>query len=157
MQKIFIFLAIANLLICSPSSAQLPANPWDSAPNSNQTDSSWRGSAQHSKLEYTGEVTTYGKAQGQEMLAPEVNNHNMNVMIQHLRNLGYKIPESYDNKFTNFLQEYTQNLQTAYAGLGRQNNPIDSMFNGILDSLEHFTGLDAGNLMFNSINLIQKD
>lgn len=119
--------------------------------------SGWRGSGQFSKLGYKGEVTTYDKAYGQEMLAPEVNNENMNVMVQHLRNLGYNIPSSYDNKFSNFLQDYSADLRTAYSGLGRQNNPIDSMFNSIIDAFEHFTGLDTGNLLFNSIGLIQRD
>lgn len=117
----------------------------------------WRGSGKYGNQDYTGSVTTYGHAYGQEMLAPEVNNHNMNVMVQKLRDLGYKIPTSYDNGFTNFLSTYTNDLERAYSGLGRQNNPADTIFNGILDSFEHFTGLDAGNLMFNSINLIKQD
>ena len=66
--------------------------------------SDWRGSGKFGRLNYTGDVTTYGTAYGQEMLAPEVNQHNMNVMLQHLRELGYKIPESYDNKFGSFLE-----------------------------------------------------
>lgn len=117
----------------------------------------WRGSGKYGAQDYTGSVTTYGHAYGQEMLAPEVNNHNMNVMVQKLRDLGYKIPSSYDNGFSNFLDNYTNDLRRAYSGLGRQNNPADTVFNGILDSFEHFTGLDAGNLMFNSIDLIKRD
>lgn len=119
--------------------------------------SGWRGTGRFSQLGYTGEVTTYDKAQGQEMLAPEVNNHNMNAMIQHLRQLGYSIPSSYDDGFSNFLQDYTSELRNAYSGLGRQNNPFDTMFNSIIDAFENFTGLDVGNLMFNSIDLIQQD
>ncbi len=119
--------------------------------------SGWRGTGRFSQLGYTGEVTTYGKAQGQEMLAPEVNNHNMNVMIQHLRQLGYSIPASYDDGFNNFLQDYTSELRNAYSGLGRQNNPFDTMFNGMIDAFENFTGLDVSNIMFNSIDLIQQD
>ena len=128
------------------------------APVSNSsTSNGWRGSGQFSRLGYTGDVTTYDKAQGQEMLAPEVNNTNMNIMIQHLRNLGYTIPASYDNGFSNFLQDYTTELQNAYSGLGRQNNPFDTMFNSMIDAFEHFTNLDVGNLMFNSLNLIQRE
>ena len=118
---------------------------------------SWRGSGKYGNQNYTGSVTTYGRAYGQEMLAPEVNNNNMNIMVQKLRDLGYRIPASYDNGFTNFLSTYTNDLERAYGGLGRQNNPADTVFNGILDSFEHFTGLDAGNLMFNSIDLIKRD
>ena len=117
----------------------------------------WRGSGQHGKLDYTGEVTTYGTAFGQEMLAPEVNNHNMKVMLQHLRDLGYKIPESYDNRFGNFLQDYASDLRKAYSGLGHQNNPFDTMFSGFLDVVEDQSGLDMENLLFNSIDLMSRD
>lgn len=118
---------------------------------------SWRGSGQHGKLNYTGEVTTYGTAFGQEMLAPEVNNHNMKVMLQHLRDLGYKIPESYDNRFGNFLQDYASDLRKAYSGLGHQNNPFDTMFSGFLDVVEDQSGLDMENLLFNSFDLMSRD
>lgn len=125
-------------------------------PNNSSNSGNWRGSGQFGKLGYTGEVTTYGHAQGQQMLAPEVNNQNMNIMVQHLRNLGYKIPSSYDNGFSNFLQNYSADLRTAYSGLGRQHNPIDGMFSSIVGAFESFTGLDTGNLMFNSLDLIQR-
>lgn len=117
----------------------------------------WRGSGRYGKLNYTGEVTTYGTAFGQEMLAPEVNNHNMKVMLQHLRDLGYKIPDSYDDKFQNFTQDYARDLRKAYDGLGHQNNPFDTMFSGFLDVVEDQSGLDMENLLFNSIDLISKD
>ncbi len=118
---------------------------------------SWRGSGQFGRLNYTGDVTTYGTAYGQEMLAPEVNNHNMKVMLEHLRNLGYKIPESYDNKFANFTENYARDLQAAYNGLGHQNNPFDTMFSGFLDVVEEQSGLDMENILFNSVDLISRD
>lgn len=122
-----------------------------------QANDPWRGSGRYGKLNYTGEVTTYGTAFGQEMLAPEVNNHNMKVMVQHLRDLGYKIPASYDDKFQNFTQDYARDLRKAYDGLGHQNNPFDTMFSGFLDVVEDQSGLDMENLLFNSIDLISKD
>lgn len=118
---------------------------------------SWRGSGQFGKLNYTGEVTTYGTAYGQEMLAPEVNQHNIRVMLDHLRSLGYKIPESYNDKFGNFLNDYKDELKNAYNGLGHQDNPFDTMFSGILDVVEDGTGLDMENLLFNSFDLMSKD
>lgn len=118
---------------------------------------SWRGSGQFGKLNYTGEVTTYDTAQGQEMLAPEVNQHNIKVMLDHLRNLGYKIPESYNDKYSNFLSDYKRELQNAYSGLGHQNNPFDTMFSGLLDVFEEGTGLDIENLLFNSLDLLSKE
>lgn len=118
---------------------------------------SWRGSGQFGKLNYTGEVTTYGDAVGQEMLAPEVNQHNIKVMLDHLRSLGYKIPESYNDKFSNFLSDYRAELEQAYNGLGHQNNPFDTMFSGFLDVVEDGTGLDMENLLFNSFDLMSRD
>ena len=117
----------------------------------------WRGSGQFGKLNYTGEVTTYGDAVGQEMLAPEVNQHNIKIMLDHMRSLGYKIPESYNNKYANFLSDYRDELREAYNGLGSQNNPFDEMFTGLLNVVEDGTGLDMENLLFNSINLLSRE
>ena len=139
-----------------PSSAKTNRQVTNSDSRYRSTDP-WRGSGQHGKLDYTGEVTTYGTAFGQEMLAPEVNNHNMKVMLQHLRDLGYKIPETYDDRFGNFLQDYAGDLRKAYSGLGHQNNPFDTMFSGFLDVVEDQSGLDMENLLFNSIDLISRD
>lgn len=121
------------------------------------TSGSWQGSGQFGNLNYTGKVTTYGTAYGQEMLAPEVNTHNMNVMLDHLRDLGYKIPDSYNNKFANFTQDYAKDLRRAYDGLGHQNNPFDTMFSGFLDVVEDQSGLDMENLLFNSFDLMSKN
>ena len=117
----------------------------------------WRGSGKYGGLNYTGSVTTYGTAYGQEMLAPEVNTHNMNMMVQHLRNLGYKIPEKYNNGFQNLTKNYAKDLRKAYDGLGHQHNPFDTMFSGFLDVVEDQSGLDMENLLFNSVDLISRD
>ena len=118
---------------------------------------SWRGSGQFGKLDYTGEVTTYGDAVGQEMLAPEVNQHNIKIMLDHMRKLGYKIPESYNDKYANFLSDYKNELRQAYNSIGTQDNPFDQMFSGLLNVVEEGTGLDMENLLFNSIELMSKD
>ncbi len=117
----------------------------------------WRGSGQFGKLNYTGEVTTYGDAYGQEMLAPEVNSHNIKIMLDHLRKLGYKIPESYDTKYHDFLADYKAQLQAEYNALGSKSNPFDSMFSGFLDVIEEGTGLDLENLLMNSFDLMSKN
>ena len=140
------------------SSAATMAAPTDSseqkAARAPAAGTNWQGSGRNGELDYTGAVTTYGRAYGQEMLAPEVNTHNMNVMVQHLRDLGYKIPASYDNKFRNFTKDYAKNLREAYDGLGRQNNPFDTMFSGFLDVVEDQSGLDMENVLFNSFDLM---
>ena len=61
----------------------LPVDPWARARDRSGI-RTWRGSGQHGKLNYIGEATTYTTASGQEMIAPEVNRHNMIVMLDHL-------------------------------------------------------------------------
>ena len=134
----------------------LPVDPWARARDYSGT-TSWRGSAQHGKLDYTGEATTWGTAYGQEMIAPEVNRHNMVVMTQHFRDLGYKIPESYDEKIMNMPQAYGKILREAYDDIGHGSSPMDTIFAGMMDAFEDGTGLDLENLLFNSIDLLSTD
>ena len=174
-KSVYLCFSLIVSLIAGTAHAQLSANPWDTSTTAATTaatttgtsvalqqeiknnGTSWRGSGQFGKLDYTGEVTTYDTAQGQEMLAPEVNQHNIKVMLDHLRNLGYKIPESYNNKYANFLSDYKAELQSTYNSIGHQNNPFDTMFSGLLDAFESGTGLDVENLLFNSLNLLSRD
>lgn len=134
----------------------LPVDPWARARDYSGT-TSWRGSAQHGKLDYTGEATTWGTAYGQEMIAPEVNRHNMVVMTQHFRDLGYKIPADYDQKIMDMPQAYGRILRNAYNDIGHGSSPMDTMFAGMLDAFEAGTGLDVENLLFNSIDLLSTD
>ncbi len=134
----------------------LPVDPWARARDKSGI-KTWRGSGQHGKLNYIGEATTFGEAQGQEMIAPEVNRHNMLVATQHLRDLGYKIPKSYDQKIKDMPQAYAAYLRKAYNGLGHQDNPFDTMFSGLLDVVEDQSGLDMENILFNSIDILSTD
>ena len=134
----------------------LPVDPWAKARDKSGIET-WRGSGQHGRLNYVGEATTFGDAQGQEMIAPEVNRHNMLVATQHLRNLGYKIPASYDQGIKDLPKNYAKQLREAYDGLGHQNNPFDTMFSGFIDVVEDGTGLDMENILFNSIDILSTD
>ena len=84
----------------STGESVLPFYPWANARDRSGIET-WRGSGQHGRLNYVGEATTYTDAQGQEMIAPEVNRHNMIVGLKHLRSLGYHIPNVYDDKIKN--------------------------------------------------------
>ncbi len=108
----------------------LPVDPWARARDKTNTQT-WRGSGQHGKLNYVGEATTFGDAMGQEMIAPEVNRHNMLVMTQHLRNMGYKIPAGYDQKIKDMPQTYKRYLREAYNSLDPSDNPMEEMFVGM--------------------------
>lgn len=67
----------------------LPVDPWAKSRDRSGV-KTWRGSAQHGKLNYVGEATTFGDDYGQERLAPEVNRHNMLVLTDYLRKWAIK-------------------------------------------------------------------
>ncbi len=134
----------------------LPVDPWARARDRSGV-RTWRGSGQHGKLNYIGEGTTYSTAMGQEMIAPEVNRHNMITMLDHLRRLGYKIPASYDEKIKNLPQEYTGYLRQSISDVNDARDPFSESFVGMLNSVENATGLEFNNILFNSLNLLGTD
>lgn len=137
----------------------LPVDPWARARDKSGI-KTWRGSGQHGKLNYIGEGTTYTDAKGQEMIAPEVNRHNMNIALQHLRKMGYKIPESYDEGIKNMPKNYAKKLRQAYDNLLQadvKDDPLGGIANGMMEGFERGTGLDIENLLFNSIDILSTD
>lgn len=137
----------------------LPVDPWARARDKSGV-KTWRGSGQHGKLNYIGEATTYTDAKGQEMIAPEVNRHNMNVALQHLRKMGYKIPDSYDEGIKNMPKNYAKGLRQAYDNLLQadvKDDPLGGIANGMMEGFERGTGLDIENLLFNSIDILSTD
>lgn len=134
----------------------LPVDPWAKARDKSGIET-WRGSAQHGRLNYIGEATTYGDAQGQEMIAPEVNRHNMLVALEHLRKLGYKIPDSYDQKIKNLPNAYRKILRENYENVHSADDPFGKSFVHIMDGIEEGTGLDLENILFNSLNILGTD
>ena len=138
----------------------MPVDPWARSRDRSGI-KTWRGSGRHDGgLNYVGEATTYGTAHGQEMIAPEVNRHNMLVMTQHLRNLGYKIPASYDTNIQNMASDYASDLRKAYDNIAYKNHtgdPISGISSSFIGIFENATGLDTENLLFNSIDLLNTD
>ena len=137
----------------------LPVDPWARARDKSGV-KTWRGSGQHGKLNYIGEGTTYTDAKGQEMIAPEVNRHNMNIALQHLRKMGYKIPESYDEGIKNMPKNYAKKLRQAYDNLLQadvKDDPLGGIANGMMEGFERGTGIDIENLLFNSIDILSTD
>ncbi len=136
----------------------LPVDPWARARDRSGV-RTWRGSGQHGKLNYIGEATTYTTAMGQEMIAPEVNRHNMVVMLDHLRNMGYKIPESYNEKIKSMPREYKETLRTsmdAVAG-SSSDNPMSLIFNNMYNIFEDYSGLDLNNILMNTMDILGTD
>ncbi len=136
--------------------AVLPVDPWARARDRTGTQT-WRGSGNHGRLNYVGEATTYTDAQGQEMIAPEVNRHNMIIATEHLRKMGYKIPKSYDEKIKNMPQAYAEKLREAYSDVFTLNDPLSKSFSQMMTDVENGTGLDFENLLFNSIDILSTD
>ena len=137
----------------------LPVDPWSRARDRSGIET-WRGSGNHGRLNYVGEATTYTDAQGQEMIAPEVNRHNMLVMTEHLRKMGYKIPDSYDQKIRDMPQTYARYLRNAYdksTSSTLSDDPLGALFSGVMSNVEEGTGLDFENILFNSIDILSKD
>ncbi len=138
----------------------LPVDPWARSRDRSGI-KTWRGSGRHDRgLNYVGEATTYGTAYGQEMIAPEVNRHNMLVMTQHLRNLGYKIPTSYDENIKTMASDYAADLRKAYNNVAYKDHtgdPISGISSSFISVFENATGLDTENLLFNSIDLLNTD
>lgn len=133
----------------------LPVDPWARARDRSGV-RTWRGSGQHGKLNYIGEGTTFNTGD-MEYLAPEVNRHNMVVMLDHLRNMGYQIPESYNEKVQNMPSKYRQQLQESIADLNNANDPFSSVFTGLVNTIENSTGLSLDNILFNTVDILGTD
>ena len=132
-------------------------DPWARARDKSDV-RTWRGSGQHGKLNYIGEATTFTDAQGQEMIAPEVNRHNMLVVLEHLRNLGYKIPESYDQKIKDLPKNYGIKLRENFDYMQNDaTDPFNNVLVQMMHNIEEGTGLDFENILFNSVKLVGTD
>lgn len=133
----------------------LPVDPWARARDTSGI-RTWRGSGQQGKLNYVGEGTFFNTGD-LEMLAPEVNRHNMVVMLDHLRKMGYKIPESYDEKVKNMPANYRAKLRSSMDQVQDSNDPFSRMFTGLLGSIESATGLSVDNILFNTVDILGTD
>ncbi len=136
----------------------LPVDPWARARDRSGV-RTWRGSGQHGKLNYIGEATTYTTAMGQEMIAPEVNRHNMVVMLDHLRNMGYNIPESYNEKIKSMPHEYKETLRASMEAVAgsSSDNPMSLIFNNMYNIFEDYSGLDLSNILMNTMDILGTD
>ncbi|MBE6451367.1 MAG: hypothetical protein E7016_05325 [Alphaproteobacteria bacterium] len=136
----------------------LPVDPWARARDRSGV-RTWRGSGQHGKLNYIGEATTYTTASGQEMIAPEVNRHNMIVMLDHLRNMGYMIPESYNDKIKTMPIEYKETLTQAMSDVtdNSGDDPLSLMFTNVYNIFQDYSGLDFNNILMNTMDILSTD
>ena len=135
----------------------LPVDPWARTRDKSGV-KTWRGSGQHGKLNYIGEATSWDGTHGTEQeLMPEVNRHNMLVFTEHLRKMGYKIPDSYDQNIKNMPQNYKKQLQQSFSDLSRAEDPLSDSFRMLMNSFEDGTGLDVNNIIFNTMDILGTD
>jgi len=133
----------------------LPVDPWARSRDRSGV-RTWRGSGQHGKLNYIGEGTIFNEGD-KEYLAPEVNRHNMVVMLDHLRKMGYQIPESYNQKVQNMPAKYRQKLQESVMDVHNAADPFSNVFVGLLNTIENSTGLSFDNILFNTVDILGTD
>lgn len=135
----------------------LPVDPWAKTRDTSGV-KTWRGSGQHGKLNYIGEATSWdGTPSGGQELMPEVNRHNMIVFTEHLRKMGYKIPDSYDQNIKNMPQNYKRRLEKSFADLQSAGDPLSESFKMLMNSFEDGTGLDINNILFNTMDILGTD
>ena len=133
----------------------LPVDPWARGRDRSGI-RTWRGSGQQGKLNYIGEGTTFNMGD-QEYLAPEVNRHNMVVMLDHLRKMGYQIPQSYNEKVQNMPAKYRQKLQESISDVHGASDPFSGVFVGLMNTIENSTGLSFDNILFNTVDILGTD
>ena len=139
------------------SSGILPVDPWAKTRDTSGV-KTWRGSGQHGKLDYIGEATSWdGEGTAGQELMPEVNRHNIAVFTDHLRKMGYKIPDSFDQNIQDMPQNYKRRLEESISDLNTAKDPLSQSFKLLMNSFEDGTGLDLNNILFNTMDILGTD
>ncbi len=153
---------ICLLLLCLSVNAVwaaefLPANPWAGKlpTKAHATTSSKAPNTLEIKTpDWVGSNTTWNTAMGQEEIAPDVNITNILLMTQHLRNLGYQIPDGLDTLINTAPEKLRREIMGALQMLKRSGNPVAVGANAYVRIFESRTGLSIQNLIENSLNII---
>ncbi len=150
---VYILGALACLSL--PTMAQLSADPWANQSPAQDKIRNQTPNTLHQQLpQFVGENTTWNTAMGQREIAPDVNITNMLLMTQHLRNMGYQIPDGIDNLINTAPQKMRRDIMTAMIQLKSSNHPVATMSNGLSAIFERNTGLSLENLIMNSLRII---
>lgn len=164
--KHFILAATICSLIPTIAMAQLAANPWEnktvaqdqvqlrSSPslntNKNASDNPWN----LDQPNYIGDKTTWAQPKGQKETAPDVNITNMLLMTQHLRNMGYQIPDGLDTLITTAPAKLRRDIYASMKQLHSSSHPVATASVGFAEIFESRTGFSIDNLIGNSLRLI---
>ncbi|MBR5129955.1 MAG: hypothetical protein IKV03_01875 [Alphaproteobacteria bacterium] len=160
MKQTVIFLC-ALTIFPSIAMAQLAANPWANqsprnetnavlSANQNATENSWN----IEQPKYVGDKTTWAQPKGQKETAPDVNITNILLMSQHLRNMGYQIPEGLDNAINTAPAWLKKEIWASMKQLHSSPHPVAITSVGFAEIFENRTGFSIENLIGNSLRLI---
>ncbi len=142
--------------------ATLPTNPWTAqsytqpqAVGANGQNVPLRDTA---LPQFVGQNTTYNTAMGQEMIAPEVNKTNMLLMTEHLRKMGYIVPDSLDDAIRTAPEKtrlaLVQSTRWIQKGGDSNSSPILEAIGKISKDLESNYGFSFENILDNSMRIL---
>lgn len=156
-----IIISLCGLMIIpSVAMAQLAANPWANKniakPQTNSVLKTGENSWNIEQPAYIGDKTTWAQPKGQKETAPDVNITNILLMSQHLRNMGYQIPEGLDNIINTAPAWLKREIWTSMKYLQASSNPVATASVGFAEIFESRTGFSIENLIGNSLRLIDE-
>ncbi len=141
----------------------LSSNPWEQYSNTGASGTQrvvtpWNNTTYYPTPptdKYIGNKTTWDDAKGQAETAPEVNIYNMLVMTDHLRSLGYQIPEGFDEGLrkapAHLHDKILNSLSIMSVDRGDPFSKSSSMF---IEIFNEQTGFDMENLISTSIGIL---
>ena len=139
--------------------AQLAADPWATtspAEDKLANQSTSRNTLNQTLPNFVGENTTWNTAMGQREIAPDANITNMLMMTQHLRNMGYQIPDGLDNLINTAPKKVRNEIAEAMAQLKGSSHPIARIETSLSEIFEKNTGLSLENLIMNSLRIVDE-
>ena len=137
--------------------AQLAADPWantSAAEEKMQKQATSINTLNQELPQFVGENTTWNTAMGQKEIAPDANITNMLMMTQHLRNMGYQIPDGLDNLINTAPKKLRNEIAAAMMQLKTSSHPFARIENGLAAIFEKNTGLSLENLIMNSLRIV---
>ncbi|MGN1063188.1 MAG: hypothetical protein ACI4QM_02565 [Alphaproteobacteria bacterium] len=162
----YTLLTLSFLMIPTISMAQLAANPWETktvaqdqeqlrstrslSVNQNASENPWN----LEQPAYIGDKTTWTIPKGQKEIAPDVNITNMLLMTQHLRNMGYQIPDGLDTLISTAPAKLRHEIYASMKQLQNSSHPVAKASVGFAEIFESRTGFSIDNLISNSLRLI---
>lgn len=169
MKKFLLLLTCLTALTAGTALAQLAANPWanksaasDKAaqarkyPNGNNTEFGSENPWGVENPNYIGDKTTWDKSRGQAEIAPEANITNLLLMTQHLRNMGYQIPDGLDNVISSAPAKLRAEIWGSMQQLQSSSNPVATASVTFAQIFEGRTGLSIQNLIGNSLRIMDE-